>query len=195
LQSCIDKRSQQRLYAWKEGAMAGASSRASARARYKKTEPLDLQEAPRREDGSVTKLRIVPVGKNSAPRSGGTLQIGGTVQRVHVNSTSEPRVIYARPVWTAPSAPAEASQVAAHDPAARIRDVSASHASVVSDPRENLVELQLRATQALSGLQAGLHSLQAQGIDLRKLSKSSLAWTVAVGVYALVLFVLALSTS
>ncbi|HTU64120.1 MAG TPA: hypothetical protein VMF89_36895, partial [Polyangiales bacterium] len=59
----------------------------------------------------------------------------------------------------------------------------------------NLADLQLRAAHALAGLQSGLQSLQAQGIDLRKWSKSSIAWTAALGVYALVLFLIAILTS
>lgn len=75
---------------------------------------------------------------------------------------------------------------------ARFADVPTA---VIRAQRPNLAELQLRAAHALAGLQAGLQTLQTQGIDVRKWSKSSVAWTVALGVYALVLFLIAILTS
>lgn len=183
--------------------MAGARARAHARARHKKTEPLDLHEAPRRDEGTVTRLRIVPVGKSAAARSGGTLQINCTVRPVRDDAPAEqdrrperPEVIYAKPVWSAPSSP-----VGEHDiqeelaPRERAGRFTGIPTHVIHAPRPSLAELQLRAAHALAGLQAGLQTLQTQGIDLRKWSKSSMAWAAAVGVYALVLFLIAILTS
>jgi len=69
--------------------------------------------------------------------------------------------------------------------------------AVIPGPGQSpgLADLQLRAAHALAGLQAGLQTLQSQGIDLRKWSKSSVAWTAALGVYAVVLFLIAILTS
>lgn len=187
--------------------MAGARARAHARAQRMKTEPLDLQEAQQpRDNGAVTRLRIVPVGNRpTAARSGGTLQINCTVRPVqeHLEPEQQPEVIYARPVWSAPRHPARPG--AEHDmhefqpprarrERARFADVPTA---VIPAPGHSpsLVDLQLRAARALSGLQAGLQTLQSQGIDLRKWSKSSIAWTAALGVYAVVLFLIAILTS
>lgn len=185
--------------------MAGARARARARVQHKMTKPLDLQEAPRRrEDDGVTRLRIVPVGNRStAARSGGTLQINCTVKPVQEHDAAEreqPDVIYAQPVWSAPRHPAgehdmhELQQARARRERARFTDVPTA---VIPAPGHspNLADLQLRAAHALAGLQAGLQTLQSQGIDLRKWSKSSIAWTAALGVYALVLFLIAILTS
>ena len=187
--------------------MAGARARASARVNRKKTEPLDLQEAPRRDDAprredvTVARLRIVPVGngqRSTAARSGGTLQINCTVrpvQPVEAEPQAQREVIYAKPAWSAPRHPAgehDMQPPPRRRERARIADVPTA---VIPAPNPSLAELQLRAAHALSGLQAGLQTLQAQGIDLRKWSKSSLAWTAALGVYALVLFLIAILTS
>lgn len=192
--------------------MAGARARAHARAERRKTEPLDLHEAPRRrEDGAVTRLRIVPVGGNrsTAARSGGTLQINCTVRPVQEQhaerepARERPNVIYAPPVWSAPRHPAGEHDVREiqPQPPARARRERARFAdvptAVIPAPGQSpsLADLQLRAAHALAGLQAGLQTLQAQGIDLRKWSKSSIAWTAALGVYAVVLFLIAILTS
>lgn len=185
--------------------MAGVRARASARSIRKETEPLDLQQAPRREDVTVARLRIVPVGGNRsgatrAARSGGTLQINCTVQPAHHDAHAQhaaPDVVYARPVWTAPSGPS--GQVAAPESWPRARTeraaFSAVPTTVIPAPGQNLADLQMRAVRALVGVQSGLNALQAQGIDLRKWSKSSMAWTAAVGAYAVVLFLIAILTS
>jgi hypothetical protein len=188
--------------------MAGARARAHARAEHRKTEPLDLQAAPRgREDRAVTRLRIVPVGNRSAAaRSGGTLQINCTVRPVQEHKPQEhhaaeqPNVIYARPVWSAPRQPAgehdlhDMQQSRARRERARFAEMPTA---VIPAPGQSpsLADLQLRAAHALAGLQAGLQTLQSQGIDLRKWSKSSIAWTAALGVYAVVLFLIAILTS
>jgi hypothetical protein len=184
--------------------MAGAKARVRPRARRKETEPLDLHEVPLRADDSVTRLRIVPVGRSTAARSGGTLQINCTVRPPSGNARAEyddgqeqPEVIYTKPVWSAPAPSQPVRENDMHDQwprqgRGRFADVPTA---VFPAPRPNLVELQVRATQALAGLQAGLRTLQSQGIDLRKWPKSSIAWTAALGVYALVLFLIALLTS
>lgn len=189
--------------------MAGARARAHARAKHRKTEPLDLHEAPRRrEDDAVTRLRIVPVGgRSAAARSGETLQINCTVRPVQEHqehqehhAAEQPNVIYARPVWSAPRHPAgehdmpDIQQPRARHERARFADMPTA---VIPAPGQspNLAHLQLRAAHALAGLQAGLQTLQSQGIDLRKWSKSSIAWTAALGMYAVVLFLIAILTS
>jgi hypothetical protein len=186
--------------------MAGAGARAHARAERRKTEPLDLHEAPRQEVGAVTRLRIVPVGdqRSTAARSGGTLQINCTVRPVHEQhaerapARGRPNVIYAPPVWSAPKPAAGVHEVheMQQQPRARARFADVPTA-VIQAPGQSasLADLQLRAAHALAGLQAGLQTLQSQGIDLRKWSKSSIAWTAALGVYAVVLFVIAVLTS
>ena len=182
--------------------MAGARSRAHARARRKETEPLDLHEAKRSDDSSVARLRIVSVGRATAARSGGTLQINCTVRPLreaettaHQERPEQPEVIYARPVWSAPSRPAGENDMPDPWPRHEGRKIGDVPTAVFPASRPSLVELQLRATQALAGLQAGLHTLQHQGIDLRKWSKSSMAWAAAVAVYAVVLFLIALLSS
>jgi hypothetical protein len=171
------------------------------------TEPLDLQQAPRRDDVTVARLRIVPVGNrsgsNRAARGGGTLQINCTVQPAHNDAHAEreaPQVVYARPVWSAPVTPASEANAQEQQPAvlrerARFTDVPTAVMPAPRPSLANLQDLQLRAVQALSGVQAGLNALQGQGIDLRKWSKSSIAWAAAVGVYAVVLFLIAILTS
>lgn len=171
--------------------MAGARARARARAQ-RKTQPLDLQEDPRREESTVTTLRIVPVGSSStAARSGGTLQIPCTVLPVDEPRSAEPERARARPARPA-ARRLEGEHVMPRHGRARYADVPTA---VIRTSRPNLAELHLRAAHALSGLQASLRSLQAQGIDLRRWSKSSIAWTAALGVYALLLFLIAILTS
>jgi hypothetical protein len=180
--------------------MAGAK----ARARRRKTEPLDLQGAPqRREDGAVTRLRIVPVaGKRStAARSGGTLRIECNARAAQepVVTEREPRdVVYAQTVWSAPIerplGEHAMDEPRPHRPRARFADVPTA---VIPAPGRgpSLADLQLRAAHALAGVQAGLQALQSQGIGLRGWSKSSIAWAAALGVYALALFLIAILTS
>lgn len=164
--------------------MPSASSRMQM-PRYK-TEPLNLQALPQREQGSVATVRIVDVGApKRAARSGATWQIPGPVPPGGGPTGPErPQVIYARPVRMnargATDNTANLSFAEALDTASR----------VFAAPRQRMAELQMRATRALSGLQ---DEASTQRIVTGTWSKpSTRVMCIAVGVYALVLFLLAI---
>jgi hypothetical protein len=176
--------------------MAGASSSAHARSKHK-TETLSFQMAPNIQEGAVARLRIVNVGSAAAARSGSTIPIAKFIQQPSPSSPHGPRahrperpqVIYTREIRTiVPPSPAS------HHARRPEVDTVVTDRAVFDQSMggESLTELQLRAARALSGLQAGLR-LHARYLP-KKLSSVTMLWSIAVGVYALALFLIAVFT-
>lgn len=170
---------------------------ASARARTPryKTEPLDLQAMPQREQGSVATARIVEVGAGSAKRaarSGKTRQIPGPFQAGPGPAGPErPQFIYARTIRATRSEPDPASwDHEPHTGSVNFAEALQTASRMFDAPRQRIAELQLRATRALSGLQENTHTQQIVTGTWSK--PSTRIMCIGVAVYAFILFLFAI---
>lgn len=146
-----------------------------------KTERLDLQVLPQRvdEDSPVATVRILKVGSKTAARSGSTWQIPGPVQPGQP-IPEPPRVIYARPVRSAPPEYYDAPADFVHD----------QH-SAFGTPSQRIADLPMRAARAFSGLSA---NMPTQRIEAGKTwsKPSTRVMCLAVAIYTIALFLFAL---
>lgn len=147
-----------------------------------KTERLNLQAVPQRDDGAVATVRILQVGSKTAARSGRTWQIPGPV-RPGQPIPEPPRVIHARTVRSTPLHQPDLYEA----PAGFVSD----EGSLFDGPRQqHIADLQVRAARALSGLS----NTPTQRIEAgRAWSKpSTRVMCLAVAAYTLALFLFAL---
>jgi hypothetical protein len=182
--------------------MAGASAR---KVPHRPTMQLDLHVTPMHESSaaheelpplvaSVARMRIVPVGKTSAARSGGTIRIGGTVVPLH--NPDQHDVHAWQPQPQEPRVQQQPSQrrqrVECHRPARVVRETppNAVDALAGEEAMAHQVDMmRMRAANMLSGLQGGMATRRmALGNWARP---STRALCIAVAAYALCLFLFA----